>query len=1135
MNFKHTNNLFLFLAILLSNFAFSQKGKHGSLTVVSSNTLVNEFTTLTSNATAGNSTISVASSALNTNSRFTSTLQVGDLIMIIQMQGAIIKTFAAVAGQDSTYGEVLNYNNAGNYEFAQVYAIPNATSIELDCGLKNNYLSSGKTQIIRVPRYTTLTVNAGGALTTDAWNGSIAGVLAVEVNGSTTINGTVSATGLGFRGGIAANNSNYGGLRFVDLGGGANEGGLKGESIAGSVTDYSLTYGGPYAMGAPANGGGGGNCHNGGGGGGANAGNVAGWFGYGVVNPAYNVAYNLEWAGRAAIVSSGGGRGGYSFSSANLNPNTIAPGLVAWSGDNRRKNGGFGGRPLDYTTGKIFLGGGGGAGHVNDLNASNTGGTGGNGGGLIFMQVYDNITGTGTVVSNGSNGVTATGPYPGNFSNSVNGNDAGGGGGGGGAIMLASTGNISGITVNANGGRGGNQLIVKGGFAGSNTEAEGPGGGGGGGYIAYSNTAPATQNVLGAVSGTTNSQPFANFPPNGATNGADGLKDQNVKLYDITTTNATVCLNSAATVTATTNTPLSNVFWYNSLTGASQIGTGSVFTSSVFTIPGTYTVFAGVCPGTYREPAVITVVANPTVAATSASICGTQTATLTASGATSFTWSTGPTTTTIAVSPTATTIYTVIGSVSGCTAQATSTVVTQGLPSLTVTPSSTLICSNQTITLNANGTSGTYSWSTGAGNTPSISITSFGVYTTTLTNSCGSAVYTINIADGPSNIPGLSASANTICAGGSVTLTASGTGTFAWSTTTVNTSSVTVNSSGIYAVTLTNACGSANATIAVANGPQPTITVVPSQSVFCTGQPAVLTATGSATSYTWVGGPTAPTFTTTFAGIYTVNASSQCGNTSAQVTVTFQVSPDVSLSSSRTFLCPGDTATLKGTNLSGGGYFSWSSSTNTTNIEPLLSGGVYTVSYINGCGAATASISVLQSTLIPNFAPSVTSGIVPLTVNFTNSSINNMLNQWAYGNGLFSNGPSGSSTYTLPGIYTVTLVIENSEGCLAATTRTIEVVDEPFGIIPQLVSPNGDGKNETFEIKGIQQFTNSELQIFNRWGNKVYSMKNYDNSFDGTANFKSVNGKLPTGTYFFILSLGNAENKTYNGYFQLAY
>jgi gliding motility-associated-like protein len=1136
MKFKYTQRIKFFLLILLiSNLAFSQKGKHGNLTVVSTNTRVNEFTTLTSNVSTGDATISVASSALNTNSRFTSTLQVGDLIMIIQMQGAIIKTFAAVLGQDSTYGEILNYNNAGNYEFAQVYAIPNATSIVLDCGLKNNYLVSGKTQIVRVPRYNTLTVNAAGELTTDAWNGTIAGVLAVEVNGLTTINGTVNATGLGFRGGIASNNGTFGGNRFVDVGGGANEGGFKGEGIAGSVADYSISFNGSWAMGAPANGGGGGDSHNAGGGGGANGGNINTWVGYGTVNPVYSAGYNMEFAGRASIVSSGGGRGGYTFSSANLNPLVSVPHNTVWGGDNRRKVGGFGGRPLDYSTGRIFLGGGGGAGHCNNLSASNTGGTGGNGGGLIFMQVYNNITGTGTIVANGSNGATSTGPYPGNFSNNVNGNDSGGGGGGGGTIMLASTGNASGVVVNANGGGGGNQLLVKGGLAGSNTEAEGPGGGGGGGYIAYSNTAPAAQNVLGAVSGTTNSQPFVNFPPNGATNGADGLKDQNIKLYEITTSNVTVCLNSAATLTVTTNTPLPNFFWYNSLTGPSQIGTGTAFTTSVFITAGTYTVYAGVCPGTYREPVVITVVATPTVAATSASICGTQTVILTGSGATSYTWSSGPTTSTIAVSPTATTIYTVIGSVAGCTSQATSTVALQGLPSVTVIPSSTIICANQTITLNASGSSGTYSWSTGAGNTSSIGIITSGVYTTTLTNSCGTAVYSVNIIEGPSSIPVLSASANTICAGGSVTLTASGTGTFAWSTTTVNTSSVTVGSSGIYAVTLTNACGSSNATIAVTNGPQPTITVVPSQSVFCTGQTATLVAMGSATSFTWVGGPTAPTFTTTFAGIYTVNASSQCGNTSAQVTVTFQVSPDISLSSSRTFLCPGDTATLKGTNLSGGGAFSWSSSSNTANIEPILSGGIYTVSYINGCGAATATISVVQSTLIPNFVPSVTSGIVPLTVSFTNTSFNNMINQWTYGNGLLSNGINGSSTYSLPGIYTVTLIIQNSEGCLAATTRTIEVVNVPFGIIPQLVSPNNDGKNETFEVKGIEQFTNSELQIFNRWGNKVYSMKNYDNSFDGTPNYKSISGKLPAGTYFFILSLGNSENKTYNGYFQLAY
>lgn len=1138
MKLKVRHIAILVFTLFFTSFLFSQKGKHGSLTVTAVNIRVNEFTTLSANAVVGDQTITVASSSLNSNSRFTSTLQVGDLIMIYQAQGATIKTFAAVPGQDSTYGEVLNYNTSGNFEFAQVYAIPNATSIVLDCGLQNNYTVAGKTQIVRVPRYSTLTVNAGGELTTDNWNGTIGGVLAVEVNGSCVINGTVNATGKGFRGGIAANNGNFGGLRFVDLGGGANEGGEKGESIGGSITDYSVSFGGQYAMGAPANGGGGGNCHNAGGGGGANAGNINTWVGYGIINNAYNVAYNLEWAGRAAVVSSGGGRGGYSFSSANLNPNTNAPSNAAWGGDQRRKNGGFGGRPLDYSTGKVFFGGGGGAGHCNNLSASNTGGTGGNGGGLIYLQVYGNISGTGTVVSNGTDGVTATGPNPGAFSSNVNGNDAGGGGGGGGTIMLASTGNVSNITSNANGGRGGNQIIVKGGFAGANTEAEGPGGGGGGGYIAYSNTPPAVQNVLGAVSGTTNSQPMANFPPNGASNGSDGLKDQSVKLYSVAVTNATVCLNSAATLTATTNTPLPNFLWYNSIAGATQIGTGSVFTTSVFTTPGNYTVYAGICQGTYREPAIITVVGSPTLGATSATICGTQTAVLTATGATSYTWNTGPNTATIAVSPTATTIYTVVGAVAGCTAQTTATVVMQALPTVTVIPSSTIICANQTITLVANGSAGTYTWSNGAGNTPTIGVTTFGIYTATLTNGCGVAIHSVSIMDGPNVGVILSASDNTICAGQTVTLIAAGTGTYAWSSSTVTTNSVTVNAPGIYTVSVTNVCGTATASFQVNLGPQPTITIVPSQTTFCTGQTATLTANGAAT-YTWTdplnGTVTGSVFTTTAAAVYTVNGSNQCGNAASQITVTFQISPDISVSSDKNVLCPGASAVLTATNLSGGGGFVWSSSTNTTDIEPIVGGGTYTVSYANGCGVASVTIAIVQSTLIPNFVPSTVSGFVPLTVTFTNTSFNNMLNQWTFGNGQLSNNVNATTIYDAPGIYTVNLVIENADLCLANTSRTIEVLRVPLDLIPQLLSPNGDGKNDKFEIKGLEQFTNNDLQIFNRWGNLVYSMKNYDNSFDGTPNVKGGgSGKLPSGTYYYILNLGDSDNQIFNGYFQLA-
>jgi len=56
--------------------------------------------------------------------------------------------------------------------------------------------------VVRVPRYTSLTVNAGASLSTDAWNGSTGGIIAIEVVGTTTISGNINTSGKGFRGGV---------------------------------------------------------------------------------------------------------------------------------------------------------------------------------------------------------------------------------------------------------------------------------------------------------------------------------------------------------------------------------------------------------------------------------------------------------------------------------------------------------------------------------------------------------------------------------------------------------------------------------------------------------------------------------------------------------------------------------------------------------------------------------------------------------------------------------------------------------------------------------------------------------------------------------------------------------------------
>jgi gliding motility-associated-like protein len=83
-------------------------------------------------------------------------------------------------------------------------------------------------------------------------------------------------------------------------------------------------------------------------------------------------------------------------------------------------------------------------------------------------------------------------------------------------------------------------------------------------------------------------------------------------------------------------------------------------------------------------------------------------------------------------------------------------------------------------------------------------------------------------------------------------------------------------------------------------------------------------------------------------------------------------------------------------------------------------------------------------------------------------------------------------------------------------------------IIPQGFSPNGDGINDIFEIKGITNYPDNSVSIFNRWGNMVYKAAAYDNtsvSWDGTnkGDLSTGTGPLPEGTYFYVIDLGDGS------------
>jgi gliding motility-associated-like protein len=1051
----------LFLLLFAATTLFAQRGKTGNLTV-STAVVVNEYTTLSANASAGNTSITVANSALNTNGRFAGNLASGDLIMIIQMQGATINgsknVFDTLWGlpQDSTWGNILNYNNAGNVEFAEVSSVPNGTTIVLDCGLTNNYTASGNVQVIRVPRYNTLTINSPGSIGCDAWNGTTGGIVSIEVLGNTVINagGSINVSNNGFRGGVIdSDSSNYGIQNTATAQ--TSFGKPKGEGIAGYNKMYN-PYGGYYCKGAPANGGGGANAHNGGGGGGANGGVVANYInGYGnpdASTPNYVKAWNLEYTWMSAFTSAGGGRGGYTFSANNISPLTNKPNNPAWGGDQRNSQGGWGGRPLDYSTGKLFLAGGGGSGDQDN----SYGGSGGNGAGMVYLMSYGTVSGTGSIIANGQNGYNAAGVAAfGKYA----GQDGAGGAGAGGTVVVNSIGAISGITINANGGTGGNQVITTNFYFGTVAEAEGPGGGGSGGYIASSNLG-LTETATGGANGTTNSPPMANFPPNGATKGAAGTTNATVTNFQIVANNDTICSGHSATLTATLTGTVpggTTIEWYTTQTGGASVGSGATYITPVLAVTTTY--YVGTCPGTYRQA--VTVVVNGSAVTTISgptTICKGANTTLTATGGTAYSWApaaslNNPNIASPIATPTVTTTYTVSITTSCGVVKDSVTITVDPLPNVTFT-GTTPICVGANTTVTATGGT-TYLWNTGA---TTSSITVSPASTTTYTVAVGNGTctkdssFTVTVVAVP--VPTITGT-NTICAGASTVLTAGGGTSYLWNTG-ATTSTITVSplTNTSYTVTVGNGTCTKDTNITVTVNPTPTVTVNPPAPTICPGGNVPLLASG-ATSYTWTPAtnltctncpnPTASPAATTTYTVVGANTFGCTDTTTVVVTVGGSLSATISGKDS---ICSGGNTTLTA---SGGTNYTWNTGATTSAITVSpASNTTYSVLVTSGTCKDSATVTVTV-TAAPK--PNITSPKTTLCAG--DSTIITASGGTTY---LWNTGATTSAVNVKPASTTSYTVTVGNGACTHDTTITITVnpVPNPTISLPQTICAGGN-------------------------------------------------------------------------------
>ncbi|QQL51571.1 gliding motility-associated C-terminal domain-containing protein [Mucilaginibacter ginkgonis] len=167
----------------------------------------------------------------------------------------------------------------------------------------------------------------------------------------------------------------------------------------------------------------------------------------------------------------------------------------------------------------------------------------------------------------------------------------------------------------------------------------------------------------------------------------------------------------------------------------------------------------------------------------------------------------------------------------------------------------------------------------------------------------------------------------------------------------------------------------------------------------------------------------------------------------------------------------------------------------------------------SGVGCNNVKVSTVSFAAAPNAGVDQTviqGATVTLTANTPGT--------WSAASGnpsvaVINNSTSISTTVTgLTNIGRYNFVFTNANGCTAAVA--VNVLSSAISI-STVFTPNGDGKNDTFEITGITNYPGSQLLIFNRWGNEVYRSGSYANTWDGSG--------LAEGTYYYLLNRRNLD------------
>ncbi|HTA84126.1 MAG TPA: nidogen-like domain-containing protein [Bacteroidia bacterium] len=306
--------------------------------------------------------------------------------------------------------------------------------------------------------------------------------------------------------------------------------------------------------------------------------------------------------------------------------------------------------------------------------------------------------------------------------------------------------------------------------------------------------------------------------------------------------------------------------------------------------------------------------------------------------------------------------------------------------------------------------------------------------------------------------------------------------------------------------------------------PVPTGTLTITKDTICKGDSTTLTITSTTTPYKWNTGQTTSSITVKPSA--TSNYSVQVGNGKCNLNLakTIVVLPAFSATiTPGQIICDGKTVTLTAT---GGGTYLWNNgaTTDSITVTPSITS-TYSVTVTNKCTATAKTVVTVDSLKVTACCDTT----ITYGSSVTMSAKGVVAYQWNPQETVSC--PACASTVATPtATTTYTVTGTDAGGCTSNATIIIMVGCEDYQV-PNVFTPNGDLKNDDLLINayGVETY---QIEIFNRWGVKVFTSTNMADPWNGKIN--NTGADVPDGVYYYLIkSTCGTKNTEKHGFVQV--